>query len=211
MGVRECGPRRVLWVDDTALHDFERALEIAEASGDDNVFGSVATSFGSSLTIRGSAWDRERRLAMLAQVRDMCLNLRFPQSELPTLNQFLAYERAADGDPGAALPQMRKSVDGLFNNGQYLYAIGCTALLVETLLNCGAEEDLAEAEAAVDRLAAIPGDGWVARDIMVLRLRTLLAKVRGDEARYRELLNRYRAQAMSLGFEGHIQWAESMP
>jgi hypothetical protein len=42
-------------------------------------------------------------------------------------------------------------------------------------------------------------------------LRALLAKVRGDEARYRELLNRYRAQAMSLGFEGHIQWAESMP
>jgi hypothetical protein len=100
---------------------------------------------------------------------------------------------------------MRKSVDDLFNNGQYLYAIGCTALLVETLLNRAAEEDLAEAEAAVERLAAIPGDGWVARDIMVLRLRTLLAKVRGDEARYRELLNRYRAQAMSLGFEGHIQ------
>jgi hypothetical protein len=42
-------------------------------------------------------------------------------------------------------------------------------------------------------------------------LRALLAEVRGDEARYRELLNRYRAQAMSLGFEGHIQWAESMP
>ena len=46
---------------------------------------------------------------------------------------------------------------------------------------------------------------------MVLRLRILLAKARGDTACYRELLNRYRAQAMSLGFEGHIQWAESMP
>jgi adenylate cyclase len=42
-------------------------------------------------------------------------------------------------------------------------------------------------------------------------MRTLLAEARGDEARYRELLNRYRAQATSLGFAGHIQWAESMP
>jgi adenylate cyclase len=38
-----------------------------------------------------------------------------------------------------------------------------------------------------------------------------VAKARGDEAQDRELLNRYRAQATSLGFAGHIQWAESMP
>jgi hypothetical protein len=42
-------------------------------------------------------------------------------------------------------------------------------------------------------------------------LRTLVAKARGDTTCYRELLNRYRAQATSLGFAGHIQWAESMP
>jgi hypothetical protein len=65
---------------------------------------------------------------------------------------------------------------------------------------------------AVDRLAALPADDeWVAREIMLLRLRTLLAKARGDETGYRELLNRYRTQAMSSRFEGHIQWAESMP
>jgi adenylate cyclase len=71
--------------------------------------------------------------------------------------------------------------------------------------------DLAEANAAVDRLAAIPGHEWVARDIMALRLRTLLAGARGDEAGYRQLRDRYRAVATPLGFEGHIQWAESMP
>ena len=201
----------VLWVDDSALRDFERALEIAEASGDDNVFGSVALSFGTALTIRGSASDRERRLAMQTQVRDMCLNLRFPQSELPTLNLFIAYQRATYGDPNAALPQIRKSMDDLFNNGQYLYAIGCTALLVETLLNRAAEGDLAEAEAAVERLAVIPGDGWVARDIMVLRLRTLLARAQGDETAYRDYQDRYRAMATSLGFQGHMKWAEALP
>jgi adenylate cyclase len=46
---------------------------------------------------------------------------------------------------------------------------------------------------------------------MVLRLHTLLAKARCDEADYRELRDRYRALATSLGFEGHIQWAESLP
>jgi adenylate cyclase len=105
---------------------------------------------------------------------------------------------------------MRKSVDDSFNDGQYLYAIGSAPLLVEALLARTAASDLDEATAVVDRLAAIPGDEWVARDIMVLRLRTLLARARGDETGYCELLNRYRAQAMSLGFEGHIQWAESM-
>jgi hypothetical protein len=45
----------------------------------------------------------------------------------------------------------------------------------------GDESDWVEAEAVVERLAAIPGDEWVARNIMVLRLRTLLAKARGDE------------------------------
>jgi hypothetical protein len=37
------------------------------------------------------------------------------------------------------------------------------------------------------------------------------AKARGDETGYRELRDRYRAQSTALGFEGHIQWAASMP
>ncbi len=70
---------------------------------------------------------------------------------------------------------------------------------------------MVEAEAVVERLVAIPGDEWVARDVMVLRLSTLLAKARGDEASYRDRRDRYRALATSLGFEGHMQWAEAMP
>ena len=48
------------------------------------------------------------------------------------------------------------------------------------------------------------------RDIWLLRLRALLARARGDEDAYRDLVNRYRAMAESLGFEGHIAWAEAM-
>ena len=91
-------------------------------------------------------------------------------------------------------------------------AFVATAFLVETLLERGAEGDVAEAEAAIDRLAAAPADdGLVIREIWLLRLRALLAKAHGDEAAYRDYRDRYRAMATSLGFEGHIAWAEAMP
>jgi hypothetical protein len=48
------------------------------------------------------------------------------------------------------------------------------------------------------------------REITLLRLRTLLARARGDNAGYRELVSRYHAMAKSLGFEGHIAWAKAM-
>ncbi len=38
----------------------------------------------------------------------------------------------------------------------------------------------------------------------------LLARVHGDDVAYRELKERYRDTAISLGFEGHMAWAEAM-
>ena len=49
------------------------------------------------------------------------------------------------------------------------------------------------------------------RDIWLLRMRALLAKAHGDETAYRDFRDRYRAMAASLGFEGHMAWAEAMP
>jgi hypothetical protein len=51
----------------------------------------------------------------------------------------------------------------------------------------------------------------VIRDIWLLRLHALLAGAHGDEVRYREYRDRYRDMARTLGFEGHIAWAEAMP
>jgi hypothetical protein len=71
---------------------------------------------------------------------------------------------------------------------------------------------VAEAEAAIERLAAAPADeGLVIREIWLLRLRALLAKAHGDEASYRDYRDRYRDMARTLGYEGHIAWAEAMP
>jgi hypothetical protein len=82
---------------------------------------------------------------------------------------------------------------------------------VETLLARGTAVDVAETEAAMQRLAATSADdGWVMRDITPLRLRAVLAQVRGEEVAYRDLVEKYRAMATWLGFERHIAWAAAM-
>jgi adenylate cyclase len=85
-------------------------------------------------------------------------------------------------------------------------------VLVETLLARGGKDDSAEAEAATDRLAALPTNVIpAAREITVLRSRALVARARADESTYRDYRHRYRAMATELGFEGHMKWAKAMP
>jgi len=108
---------------------------------------------------------------------------------------------------------MRAAVDHLFREGQLLvWGIPATGVLVEKLLDRGADGDVADAAAAITRLAAAPADeGLVIREIWLLRLRALLARARGEEAAYRDFRDRYRDMAKTLGFEGHIDWADAMP
>jgi hypothetical protein len=106
---------------------------------------------------------------------------------------------------------LREAVDDLFRAGQLGHFGAATGALVETLLAGPAEGDITEAVEAIDRLAAAPGDkGLMSREINLLRLRALLAQARGDEAGYRDHRDRYRDMARSLGFEGHMKWAEAM-
>jgi hypothetical protein len=108
---------------------------------------------------------------------------------------------------------MRAAVDDLFRDGQPLvWGIPATGVLVETLLDRGADGDVAEAEAAIERLAAAPtDDSLVVRDILLQRLHALLARAHGDDVAYAHLRDRYRDTARTLGCEGHIAWSEAMP
>jgi hypothetical protein len=108
---------------------------------------------------------------------------------------------------------MHTAVEHLVNQGQLLqWGVPATGVLVETLLDRGADGDLVEVEAAIERLAAAPADeGLVIREIWLLRSRTLLARAHGDMVAYADLRDRYRDMAKTLGFEGHIAWAEAMP
>ena len=125
----------------------------------------------------------------------------------------MARERARRGDRDDAIPLMCAAVDDLFREGLLLgWGVPATGVLVETLLDRRSEADLAEVAAAINRLAAAPADeGLVIRDIWLLRLRALLAGAHGDAAAYADFRDRYRDMARTLGFEGHIAWAEAMP
>ena len=107
-------------------------------------------------------------------------------SELPIVNMYLAREASRSGRRDQAIPRMRAVVDHLFREGRLLvFGIPATGVLVETLLDRGADNDVAEAEAAIDRLADAPAEpGLAIREIWVLKLRTLLAHTRGDNASY---------------------------
>jgi hypothetical protein len=203
-------PSGVLVSDDSALREIGEGLQICEQSGDDFALAQARQSMGFAL-IHHKAADSDRGVALLQQVRDQIMRGNFSVAELPLLNLYISREQARRGDPGGVLPLMREAVDQLFSCRHYGYCLGATSILVETLLEADTSNDLAEAETAIDRLAASGEEHQPVRDIMVLRLRTLLAKAGRDDAAYRELRDRYRAMATSLGFEGHMKWAEAMP
>jgi adenylate cyclase len=129
-----------------------------------------------------------------------------------SLDLYLARQRVAIGDLDGAVTQLRALTENLFKTRYIGICDLATATLVEALLARGSQPDMGEAQAAIERLEGLPVNfPWAVRDITVLRLRTVLAEMRGDEATYRQLRERYRAMATSLGFEGHMKWAEAMP
>jgi class 3 adenylate cyclase len=205
-------PAGVLSPEDSAMREIEDALRIAERSGDETALTLARMTLGTALVHRHTGAERDRGQKLLAEVSDMLLRGGYVLAELPTVNVYLARERARSGDRDEAIPLMRATVDDLFREGKLLGAApAATGVLVETLLERGADGDVAEAEAAIERLAAAPAEkGLVIRDIWLLRLRALLARTRGDEATYSDLRDRYRDMARTLGFEGHISWAEAM-
>jgi hypothetical protein len=201
----------VVTPDDSAMVDIENALENAERAGEDYAFALARRTLGHALVHRPTDAERDRGQQVLAEVSDV-LRRWGHLSDIPMVDTYVARERARGGDRDAAIPLMRAAADHLARQGQLVWGIPATSVLVETLLDRGAEGDVAEAEAAIERLADAPADdGLVIRDIWLLRLRALLARARGDEAGYREYRDRYRDMAKTLGFEGHIAWAEEMP
>jgi len=202
----------VLFVDDTALADIDEALRIAEGSSDDTALGMAKYVLAVALWYRDSPADRQRGLELMGQVRDMCLHQRFYLSEIPAIDFWTALERARRGDRDGAIPQLRQAVDDMFYAGQLGYWVTAHALLVETLLERGGDRDLADAEAAVDQLADVSAHhAWVISEVWLLRLRALLARAHGDDTAYRDYRDCYRDMATSLGFQGHMKWAEAMP
>jgi hypothetical protein len=201
----------VLRADDATVGAIEEALHAAEGSSGDSAVGSVKFFLGCALTYRDAMSDRERGLEMLAQVSGAWLREGSRLYLVPAADVFIAREKARRGDCDGAISLLRRAADELLDAGELTSWFGAQATLAEALLGRGADDDLAEAEAAIDRSTTLPAlDGFVLRDITLLRLRALLARRRGDEDACQDLLRRYRAAAESLGFEGHIAMADEM-
>jgi class 3 adenylate cyclase len=206
-------PMGALVADDSSVREMEDAVEIAERSGDDYAVAIARGVLGVALVHRHTAAHRDRGQQLLAEISDVFVGRRQQLCDRPLINIYSARETARRGDRDDAIPLMRAVVDHLFREELLLcWAVPASGVLVETLLDRGAESDVAEAEAAIEQLAAAPtDDGAAMRDIWLLRLRALLARARGDEARYCEYRDRYRNTARTLEFDGHIAWAEAMP
>ncbi len=206
-------PCGVLGPDDSALRDIEDALGITERSGDDLALSNARMTLGVVLTHRQDDDDRDRGQRLLAEVSEAFRRRGHNLGELPLVEVYLARARVRRREHDDAVPLMRAAVDKLFTDGRLLaWGSPTTGVLVETLLDRGADADLAEADAAIGRLAAArTDDDLVIRDIWLLRLRALLAQAHGDTAAYAPLRDSYRDMARSLQFDGHIAWAEALP
>jgi hypothetical protein len=206
-------PAGALRPDDSAVREIEDALAIAERSGDNLQLGVAWLTLGLALVHRHTDAERDRGQQLLAEVRDVFLRGGHFLCDIPMLDVYVAREMARRADRDQAIPLMRAAVDHLVRDGQLLsWGIPATGALVETLLDRGAERDVAEAEAAIERLAAAPADeGLMIREIWLLRLQALLSRAHGDAEAYKQLRDRYRDTARTLGWDGHIAWAEAMP
>jgi adenylate cyclase len=203
-------PYGVLLPDATALRDTADALATAEQSGDDFALDLARTARGITLVHQGGP-QREAGFELLAKIRERALDEGFSLIALPVVDIHFASEKARLGDLDGAIALAWAVVDDFFASGGSIWSALATTVLVEALLQRRGDADLGAARAAIDRLAAIPTDpGFVLNEITLLRLRALLARAHGDEARYREFRDRYRAKATSLGFEGDMALAEAM-
>ena len=202
----------VLRADDSAVREIEEAVQTAEGSSDDNALSLAEVHAG----YRAGASGRRGGPSARAGVAGAGPRYVAARAGLFAMEYRSSSCASRGRGPGAAtamaaIPVMRKAVDDLHQAGRLGYGVWGTGVLVETLLERGAEGDLAEAQEAIDRLANLPADeGSAMREITLLRLRALLARARGDDVAYRDLVSRYRAMAESLGFEGHIDWAKAM-
>ena len=197
-------------LDDRSLHDTAEALRIAEESGDNFSVGFAHYTRGLVLIHHGGA-ESEQGFAQLVAVRELCTQQRLSMTMLPAIDTYFARRAARDGDLDGAIELSRTVVDGLYTAGGMFLLGMAVREFVELLLRRGETNDLCEASAAVDRLTAVPtDDGFVLHELPLLRLRALLGRAEGDEARYREYAKHYRDLADSLGFKGHMALAAAM-
>lgn len=195
--------------DATAMRETAEALRIAERSSDDFMLGMGRLSRGLALVSRDGP-QREAGLDLFTQARDAAMSEHFSLSALTIVDPEFAMDKARTGDLDGAIEMVRPVVDGAYESGDMIWRGRATAVLVELLVRRGSPSDLREAQATIDRLAAVPTDpGFVLHELPLLRSRALLALAHGDENSYRDFLELHRAKAAAAGFDALTATADT--
>lgn len=194
--------------NDSILEACQYAVQTAYRASSDRAVGLAAYTLGVALLLSDSDTDRARGLESMADARTVW-ERKQAIFLLPAADVWMAEEAARRGDLDAAIELVRAAL-GELRGGYPFYAVWATGVLVELLLTRHTHGDVAHADEVVNVLANMTaGAGSVLLEITLLRLRAMLARARGDQS-YSALVRRYLTTAESLGFEGHIAWAQAL-
>jgi hypothetical protein len=195
--------------DEMATRRTAEALQIAQQSGDNFTLG-MASQARAMTMMRAHGTDEAAGYELLLAARELPLRIG-NMFGVMLIDAEHAAHKMRTGDISGAIESARAIVDQLFENGEMIFRAPLTAVLVESLLQRGTAADVREAQAVIERLAAVPVEpDFVMFELPLLRLRALLARAHDDDVTYEDFRDRYRAMATSLGFEGHIALAQPM-
>lgn len=196
--------------DEAALRDTAEALAVAQQFGDD--FSLTTCEFvRGTVLVRRNDTDREHGFELLAKCRQVALDHRFTIIAAWCADLDVAADKIRTGDFDTAIDLCRGVLEDEIRSGEMMNRGWTTTVLVDALLRRGRPGDLEQAQAAVDRLAAMPTEPvYLYHELPLMRMRAMLAKARGEDEAYRDLRDQYRARAEATGMEGHIAIAHAM-
>ncbi|HET7664780.1 MAG TPA: adenylate/guanylate cyclase domain-containing protein [Mycobacterium sp.] len=192
-------PVGALPADSVALRETAEALHIAEQAADDLTLVQARLARGLVL-VHHDGLQREG-VDLLSQARDAALEHGFTMNALALVDPAIAKEKARNGDLDSAIELARSAIADMVDSGGVISLGVATTVLVEALLERGADGDFTEARTAVDRLACVPSEPCLAlHELPALRLRARLARVQGDDTASRQLMRDYCAKALAADF-----------
>jgi adenylate cyclase len=194
-------PVGALAADETALRETADALRVAEQTSDEYNLTAAVLTRGLVLA-RQEGPQREQGFELLTRARETAVAKGFTMNALTIVDPEIARERARIGDLDGAIELAQTALDDMFDSGAMFLRGATTTILVESLLTRDADHDLRRAQAAIDRLAAVPTEpGFILHELPLSRLRALVARAQNDEELYREYMQLYRAKALAAGFD----------
>ena len=201
-------PIGALRANSVALRETAEALHIAELAGDD--FTLVQAQLARGLVLVHHDGLQREGIDLLSKARDAAVKQGFTMNALALVDPAIASEKARNGDLDGAIDLSRSAIVVMYDTGAVISLGVATKVLVESLVARGADGDLQEAQAAIDRLASVPHEpGLVLHELPLLWVRSRMAHVHGDHAASRQFMQDYLAKAATADFEPLVAAADA--